>query len=132
MDKRTTCLLCRLMSSHQVDQVVLKNMMKIIGYTEVEITEVFKNRPAGNKVYVLHGYWNTLDFDGVKIVKASYELASIEKALEKIVESNAAWYVHLTDGNWEGIGGERFYEIVNENGEYAKFYITEEVVDYEE
>lgn len=111
---------------------MLKGIMKRIDYTDAEIAEVFENRPAGDKIYILHGYWNTPDYDGIKIVATSYEFNEVKKALDKIVESNASEFVNLTEDNWEAAGGDRFYEIIDDAGNYAKFYITKEVADYEE
>lgn len=83
------------------------------------------------KLYVLHGYWNTPDFDGVKIIKISHELEPVKKILEKIVESKAADYLEL-HGYLQEDRGWRYYEVTNSSGKYAKFYITEEVIDCEE
>ncbi len=84
-----------------------------------------------NALYVLHGYWNTPDADGVKIVAMAYEPEKIEKKLAEIAENEADDYVNLTYGKWEAVAGDRFYEITNEDGSYAKFYITKEAVKYE-
>lgn len=84
-----------------------------------------------SRLYVLHGYWNTPDADGIKIVAMAYKPEIVEKKLTEIVENNASEYVGLTQGNWKAVGGNRFYEITAEDGSYAKFYITEEAVDYE-
>lgn len=83
-------------------------------------------------VYVLHGYWNTPDTDGVKIIKVSRNTEVVEKRLGEIIESNASEFVNLLEDNWEAVGGERFYEITDNDGNYAKFYITEEVIENEE
>lgn len=84
-----------------------------------------------DKVYVLHGYWDTPDFDGVKIIKISHELEPVEKRLEKIAENKAADYLEL-HGYLQEDKGRRYYEVTNGCGKYAKFYITEEVIDCEE
>ena len=83
------------------------------------------------KVYILHGYWNTPDTDGVQIIKVSHDIKEVEKRLNEIVESNATEFVSLLEENWKACGGDRFYEITDSDGNYAKFYITEEVVEYE-
>lgn len=82
----------------------------------------------GEKVYVLHGYWNTPDFDGVKIVKVAHKVDVVEEKLEEIAESKAADYLEL-HGYLKEERGMRYYEVTNSSGKYAKFYITEEVVD---
>ena len=56
----------------------------------------------------------------------------VEKRLGEIIESNASEFVNLLEDNWEAVGGERFYEITDNDGNYAKFYITEEVIENEE
>lgn len=83
-------------------------------------------------VYVLHGYWNTPDTDGVKIINVSHNAGAVEKRLKEIEESHASEFVNLLEDNWEAVGGERFYEITDSDGNYAKFYITEEVIENEE
>lgn len=83
---------------------------------------------TGEKVYVLHGYWNTPDVDGVKIIKVAHKLGVVEKKLEEIAESKAADYLEL-HGYLKEERGVRYYEIINSSGKYAKFYITEVVVD---
>lgn len=133
MNKRTTCLLRRLMIHGKVDQAALRKTMKSCGldYTEEEIAEVIGNKPKGDRVFVLHGYWNTPDADGVQIIKTSYDFKEVEDRLNEITENHASEFVGLLEENWKAVGGDRFYEITDSDGNYAKFYITEEVVDYE-
>ncbi len=82
------------------------------------------------KVFILHGYWNTSDHDGVKIVKVSNTVELPLKALDQIAESKAREYIEI-HGYLQEDRGERHYEVKN-GSNYAKFYITEEVLDYEE
>lgn len=131
MNKRTTCLLRRLLISQKLGQTDLIHMMEKTHHTDAEIAEVFKNRPVGDRIYILHGYWNTPDTDGVQIIKVSYDAKAVEQRLSEIAESNASEFVSLTEENWQAVGGDRHYEITDEVGNYAKFYITEEVADYE-
>lgn len=133
MNRRTTCLLRRLMIGGNVSIAALRKTMKSCGldYTEEEIAEVTGNKPQGDRVFVLHGYWNTPDADGVQIIKTSYDFEAVEKRLNEITESHASEFVSLLEENWQASGGDRFYEITDGDGNYAKFYITEEVTDYE-
>lgn len=82
-----------------------------------------------NTVFILHGYWNTPDTDGVAIVKVSPTIGPAQKALDQIAENKAGEYIEMYGYLKEDKGGRR-YEVTN-GEKYAKFYITEEVVDYE-
>lgn len=80
------------------------------------------------KVFILHGYWNTPDHDGVAIIKVSHSIEPVEKMLDEIAESHAKDYIEMY-GYLQEDHGERYYEVVNCSGKYAKFYITEEAVE---
>lgn len=82
------------------------------------------------RVYVLHGYWNTSDCDGVAIIKITKSKRKAIEALAKVAEGKAMDYLHMY-GYLQEEKSERAYEVTN-GEKYAKFYITEEVVDYEE
>ena len=82
------------------------------------------------KVYVVHGYWNTPDYDGVTIVKVTTSEKKAIEALAKVAEGKAKDYL-LMGGYLQEEKSERAYEVTN-GEKYAKFNITEEVVDYEE
>lgn len=83
------------------------------------------------KVYVVHGYWNTLDDDGVTIVKITPSEKKAVETLTRIIESKAKEYLEMSGCLQEEIIGSRQYEVTN-GEKYAKFYITEEAVDCEE
>ncbi len=75
-------------------------------------------------VYVLHGSFNTQDADGVKVLGVSFKMEPLLRMLDGIVDSNAGDYVKMY-GHFQTERGERYYEIMDGNGQYAKFYITE-------
>lgn len=97
---------------------------------ETDVTLPGISQPRGNKIYILHGYWNTGSTDGAKIIKAAYEPDPVIELLNKIADSKASDYVELC-GYLQEDRGEGHYEVINASGKYAKFYITEEIVDYE-
>lgn len=82
-----------------------------------------------NRVYVLHGYWNTQDMDGNVILGISEKSDSLLDKLKQIIREKASNYVdnfvepvtevnkNLIDGNW--------YEITDTDGRYAKFCLNE-------
>lgn len=83
--------------------------------------------PVEEKVFILHGYWDCPDHDGVKIVKISKSIELVLKALNQIKENKAMEYIEM-HGYLQEHKGERYYEVTN-GEKYAKFYITEEVID---
>lgn len=89
-----------------------------------------KSNKTPKTVYVVHGYWNTPDYDGVTVVIVTVSEKKAVKELAKIAESKAKEYIEMY-GYLQEERGERQYEVTN-GEKYAKFYITEEVVDYEE
>lgn len=82
-------------------------------------------------LYVLHGAWDTQGTDGVEVIGVSENIEPLQKKLEKIADSQAKDYIK-TYGEEEEERGERYYEIIDALGEYAKFYITEHYVDISE
>lgn len=85
-----------------------------------------------NKVYVLHGYWNSEFGDGVKIIKISNNFDTVYESLRHIIETQASDYIDFgLNINYCDIEeSDREYEIIaSYNGNlYAKFYITEEEI----
>lgn len=75
-------------------------------------------------VYVLHGSWNTQETDGVKVLGVSFKMEPLLGMLDGIAASNASDYVKM-HGYFQTERDERYYEIIDKNGQYAKFYITE-------
>lgn len=92
--------------------------------------EVMQLVSGERKVFILHGYWDTPDYDGVTIVLVTTSERKAKEALEKVADNKAMDYL-LMGGYLQEERGERHYEVTN-GEKYAKFYITEEVVDYEE
>lgn len=83
-------------------------------------------------MYVLSGAWDTPYADGSKIVGISEDIEPLQKALKQIIDSRAGEYLeHPVEIAEEEIG-ERHYEIVDGDGRYAKFYITEHYVELSE
>lgn len=88
------------------------------------------------ELYVLYGYWNTKEYDGGDVIMTSFVLKDVQKKLQSIA-ANFANKNCITDenvryvtlyGNLEETHGERQYEVLNPDGEYAKFYIVEQKV----
>lgn len=63
------------------------------------------------KVFVLHGYWNTPDDDGIAIVKVSAKIGPAVKALNQVAESKMKT-IAILEG--EGVA-------VQKNTEYIAF-----------
>lgn len=83
-----------------------------------------------NKIYVLHGYWNSEFGDGVKIIKISNNFDTVYESLRYIIETQASDYIDLDINYCHIEENDRKYEIIADyNGNlYAKFYITEEEI----
>lgn len=84
-------------------------------------------------LYILEGVWNTDFIDGYQILGVAEDSKALQDELELIVERRAAEYVmgHV----WRGANeerGERYYEIMDDTGSWAKFYNTEHYVDISE
>lgn len=84
-------------------------------------------------LYVLEGAWNTNSNDGCKVIGVAEDRENLQDKLELIAGSQAEEYVmgHV----WDGISeerGERHYELRDDTGTWAKFYITEHYVDISE
>ncbi len=92
-----------------------------------KISKIFKKE---GKVYVVHGYWDAPDYDGVAIVKITTSEEKAAEALAMVAESQAKEYITM-GGYLQEERDDRRYEATN-GEKYAKFYITEEAVDYEE
>lgn len=82
-------------------------------------------------LYVLHGAWDNQSVDGVKVLDISPDIAQLTGKLEKISENKARDYIE-TYGGIEEEQGERYYEVTDSLGKYAKFYITEHYVKLSE
>lgn len=84
-------------------------------------------------LYVLEGAWNTDSDDGCKVIGVAEDRENLQDKLELIAGSQAGKYVmgHAWTGENEE-RGERYYEIRDDTGSWAKFYITEHYVDISE
>lgn len=83
-------------------------------------------------LYVLHGAWNTEEYDGCSVLGVSEQIESLEKKLREIAANHASEYVVVPLCTACQEYGERHYEISGSNGRYAKFYITEHWVELSE
>lgn len=79
-------------------------------------------------MYVLSGAWNTPDSNGSVVIGVSEMIESLQEMLWEIVNTQAKEYIgHLPESYTKDIG-KRHYELIGDNGTYAKFYITEHYV----
>lgn len=76
-------------------------------------------------IYVLHGAWQTQDTDGAGVLGVSEEIETLLEKLHGIAGMKAGDYVELC-GHVREEQGERYYEAVDGDGRYAKFYIVEQ------
>ena len=79
-------------------------------------------------VYVLHGFWENEFTNGYAVVDVSIDL-EVMKKLDEIVESKAQGYVKVQEDKAEEERGFRYFEIWDENGQSAKFYIVEQYLE---
>lgn len=80
-------------------------------------------------VYVLHGFWENEFTNGCAVVDVSIDLETVMKKLDEIVESKAREYVKVQEDKAEEERGFRYFEIWDENGQSAKFYIVEQYLE---
>lgn len=80
-------------------------------------------------VYVLHGFWENEFTNGCAVVNVSIDLEVATKKLDEIVESKAREYVKVQEDKAEEERGFRYFEIWDENGQSAKFYIVEQYLE---
>ena len=76
-------------------------------------------------IYVLHGAWQTQDTDGAGVLGVSEKIETLLEKLHGIAGMKAGDYVELR-GHVREEHGERYYEAVDGDGRYAKFYIVEQ------
>lgn len=76
-------------------------------------------------IYVLHGAWHTEDTDGTGVLGVAEEIEPLLGKLHEIAAMKAKGYVKLRNHAREE-HGERYYEAMDGEGRYAKFYIMEE------
>ena len=63
------------------------------------------------------------------LVDASIDLETVMKKLDEIVENKAREYVKVQEDKAEEERGFRYFEIWDENGQSAKFYIVEQYLE---
>ena len=80
-------------------------------------------------LYVLAGAWNTSEVDGTGIVGVEEDIRKLNAKLEHIKETKASEYLENPYGDLYVSSGDRYYEVTDSDGGYAKFYITEHYVD---
>lgn len=83
-------------------------------------------------LYVLAGSWNHSEFDGNGVLGISEDVKTLEKKLDELANNFAGDYLYKTYGRLTFEKGERYYEVMDEDGAYAKFYITEHHVEISE
>lgn len=76
-------------------------------------------------MYVLHGAWHTGDTDGTGILGVAEEIGPLLGRLHGIAIRKAEGYVELC-GHVREEHGERYYEAMDGDGRYARFYVMEE------
>lgn len=80
-------------------------------------------------LYVLAGAWNTSEVDGTGIVGIEEDIRKLNVKLEHIKETKASEYLENPYGDLYVSSWDRYYEVTDSAGGYAKFYITEHYVD---
>lgn len=83
-------------------------------------------------LYALSGSWDTPYADGSIVLGISADIKLLQKKLDGIADSKASEYLEHVVETAEEERGERHYEIVDGDGRYAKFYITEHSVGISE
>ena len=76
-------------------------------------------------IYVLHGAWHTEDTDGTGVLWVAEEIEPLLRKLHEIAAVKAKGYVELR-GHAREEHGKRYYEAIDGDGRYAKFYVMEE------
>lgn len=83
-----------------------------------------ENNTEIRECFILCGYWNTIDNDGLSMVVVTWDVREAEEELEKIRASNASEYIQFA-GTPEVIESSRHvYEVRSrEEKAYAKFCV---------
>lgn len=79
-------------------------------------------------MYVLSGAWNTPDSNGSVVIGVSEMIEHLQEMLWEIVNTQAKEYIGNLPESYTKDVGKRHYELIGDNGTYAKFYITEHYV----
>lgn len=119
-----------LMDSERVETVEQSHFIRNYRTTVQRISEE-KKLPESIRfvVYVLHGFWENEFTHGCAVVDVSIDLETVMKKLDEIVESKAREYVKVQEDKAEEERGFRYFEIWDENGQSAKFYIVEQYLE---
>lgn len=83
-------------------------------------------------LYVLSGSWDTPYTDGSIVLGVSENIEPLQRKLAKIADNKAAEYLAHPTENIKEKRRRRHYEIIDSDGRYAKFYITEHRVNISE
>lgn len=81
------------------------------------------------KIFILSGAWNQSELDGTTVIGISTEMAKLINKLADISSNHAASYLSNTYGKLEENISERFYEVMDQAGAWAKFYLTEHFIE---
>ncbi len=114
-----------------VDAIVADMIIQYAIFDVLNSTDREDARMEGKKivVYVLHGFWENEFTNGCAVVDVSIDLETVMKKLDEIVESKAREYVKVQEDKAEEERGFRYFEIWDENGQSAKFYIVEQYLE---
>lgn len=128
MDKRTVCLLRRLMIWQRVSEDVLTNHMQFLKYTDDEIKEVLESRAKGETVYVLTGHWDIGDNNyGTKIFAISHSRDDMVRHLGFIYQGKAEpWIAEHFEMERANYSDTHLEVVTPDFADYANLHITEE------
>ena len=87
-----------------------------------------KDSTSRDNVYVLHGYWDTLEEKDAMVVRISLAPEPVMEELDRIADGRAGAYIELC-GDLQEERGEGYYEVMDARCRYARFYIKEMPVD---
>lgn len=83
---------------------------------------------SGDKVYVLYGYWDTLEEKDAMVIRVSPDPELVMEELDRIADSKASAYAEL-QGELQEEQGEGYYEVMDASCRYARFYIVGKTVN---
>lgn len=80
---------------------------------------------VADEYFIVCGYWNTKDEDGLSMVIITRDIKEAEDELKKIQDSHASEYVRFVGAPEVMESNARVYEVRDqkEEGGYAKFYV---------
>ncbi len=86
---------------------------------------------SGDGVYVLYGYWDTLEEKDAMVIRVSLEPETVMEELDRIAAGRASAYIELY-GDLREERGEGYYEVMDASCRYARFYIKEMQVEHDD